>query len=334
MTELDRFDWLSKRVETAIDLKQRIIDPHHHLWNRGGSTYLAPELLADLTTSHNVVRSVFVECKANYDRSVDRHMAPVGETIFAAGEADAIEAAGGPKLAGIVAHADMMLGDAVEEVLAAHDAASGGRFRGIRHVASWDASGDIENGHSRPFEAMMRTDEFQRGVRKLAAMNFSFDAWLYHPQLPDLAALADAVPEATIILNHLGAPLAVGPYGRDPQATRLAWRASMKDVASRPNVMLKVGGIGMDDYFAMGWASLDAPPSSEQVADYWSSDVGWAIDTFGPGRCMFESNFPVDRQSLPYPVLWNAFQIMAAKYNAGERDRLFAGTAEEVYRLV
>jgi len=332
--ELDRFDWLARRVEAAVDPDQRIVDPHHHLWDRGGSTYLAQELLADLSGSHNVVKSVFVECMANYDRSAERHLKPVGETAFVAGEADATDAAGGPTVAGIVAHADMMLGEAVEEVLAAHEAAGGGRFRGIRHATAWDASDEVENGHSRPFEAMMRTDEFQAGVRKLAAMGFSFDAWLYHPQLPNLAALADAVPEATIIINHLGAPLAIGPYSRGSEAAGATWRSSMVDVASRPNVVLKVGGIGMDAYFGMGWSALKAPPSSEQVADHWSNDVRWCIDQFGPGRCMFESNFPVDRQALPYPVLWNAFQIMAAEYDQAERDRLFAGTAEEVYRLV
>ena len=331
--KLDRFDWLAQRVEPAVDPDQRIVDPHHHLWDRGGSTYLAPQLLADLTGSHNVVKSVFVECMANYDRSAERHMAPVGETEFVAGEADATDAAGGPTVAAIVSHANMMLGAGVEEVLAAHSEAAGGRFRGVRHAASWDASDEIENGHGKPFEAMMRTDDFQAGVRTLAAMSFSLDAWVYHPQLSDLAALADAVPEASIVLNHLGAPLRVGPYGRESEAAHRAWRAGMEEVAGRPNVTLKVGGIGLDTYFGMGWTELAAPPGSEQVAAYWSSDVHWCIDLFGPQRCMFESNFPVDRQALTYPVLWNAFQIMAADYDPTEQDRLFAGTAEEVYRL-
>ena len=331
--ELDRFDWLERRVEAALDPDQRIVDPHHHLWDRGGSTYLASELLADLTGSHNVVKSVFVECMANYDRSAERHLKPIGETAFVAAEADTTDAAGGPTVAGIVSHADMMLGDAVEEVLAAHAAVGGGRFRGIRHATSWDASDEVANGHTKPFEAMMRTDEFHAGIRRLAAMGFSFDAWLYHPQLPELGALADSVPEATIIINHLGAPLAIGPYGQDRSAAHAAWRSSMQDVASRPNVVLKIGGIGMDEYFGMGWSTLDAPPSSEEVAAYWSDDVRWCIDLFTPSRCMFESNFPVDRQTLPYPVLWNAFQIMAAEYDQAERDQLFAGTAEAVYRL-
>ena len=331
--DLDRFDWLALRQEAAIDPERRIVDAHHHLWNRGGSTYLAPQLLEDLTGTHNVVQSVFVECRASYDKTLEEHMAPVGETVFVAGEADATDARGGPTIAGIVSHADMMLGNAVEEVLAAHDAAGGGRFRGIRHATGWDPSDEVHNSHHHPFKQMMDIPEFRAGARSLARMGFSFDAWLFHPQLPELAALARALPELTIVLNHLGGPLGIGPYGRAREQARADWRASMRLVAVCPNVVLKVGGIGMDMYFATGWTDLDAPPGSEEVAEYWGDDVRFCIDTFGPDRCMFESNFPVDRQALTYPVLWNALQIMAAGYTDAEQDALFAGTAARVYRL-
>lgn len=331
--ELDRFDWLAKRNESAVDPNRRIVDPHHHLWQRGGGTYLAPELLADLTATHNVVKTVFVECRSKYDREAAAHMAPVGETVFVAREADATDAAGGPMIAGIVSHADMMLGDAVEEVLAAHDQAGGGRFRGIRHATSWDADPELGPGHSNPTEAMMDTPEFRAGVAKLAEMGFSFDAWLYFTQLGELDQLAKAVPAVSIVLNHLGGPLAIGPYADGRQQAHTAWRAGMTAVAQNENVVLKVGGIGMDNYFGLGWVDLPAPPSSEEVAARWSDDVRWCIDLFGPERCMFESNFPVDRQALPYPVLWNALQIMAASYTDAEQAELFAGTAERVYRL-
>lgn len=331
--ELDRFDWLALRREGAVDGARPIIDPHHHLWDRGGSTYLAPQLLDDLGATHNVVKTVFVECKACYDEAREAPMQPVGETVFAAAEAAAADAAGGPRIAGIVGHADMMLGEAAAEVLAAHDAAGGGRFRGIRHATAWDASDEVRNGHSRPFEQMMATGEFRAGVRTLAEMGFSFDAWLYHPQLPELAALAEAAPEATIVVNHLGGPLGIGPYRGDRSRVRADWRASMERLAARPNVFLKLGGIGMDAYFATGWAARAVPPGSEEVAEHWADDVRFGIDLFGPGRCMFESNFPVDRQTLTYPVVWNAFQIMASGYTDAEQDDLFSGTAARVYRL-
>ncbi len=336
--QLDRFDWLALRHEEAVDPHRRIVDPHHHLWverqwGRRMGPYLAPELLGDMTGSHNVVKSVFVDCRSSYYTEREPHMRPVGETVFVAAEADAADAAGGPTIAGIVSHADMLLGDAVEEVLAAHQAAGGGRFRGIRHATGWDASDEIHDSHHRPFEHMMGTPEFRAGVRKLGEMGFSFDAWLFHPQLRELAALASAVPETTIVLNHLGGPLAIGPYGRAREQARTDWRASMCRVATCENVVLKVGGIGMDMYYATGWAAAEVPPGSEEVAAQWGDDVRFCIDTFGPDRCMFESNFPVDRQTLTYPVLWNALQIMAAGYTDAEQDALFSGTATRAYRL-
>jgi L-fuconolactonase len=317
---LDRFDWLARTTEPAIDPDRPIVDAHHHLWDRGGSTYLAPELVADLTGSHNVIRSVFVECMSNYDLDRAEHLQPVGETEFVRREATATEEISGddgPTIGAIVGHADMMLGEAVEEVLAAHLDAGGGLFRGIRHATSWDASDEIREGHSRPFEQMMRTPEFQAGVRTLAGMGLSFDA----------------VPDATIVLDHLGGPLGIGPYAGDRDAVRAHWRPAMARVARRENVVVKIGGIGMEWYYGMGWAELPAPPGSEQVAAYWSDDVRYCIDTFGPDRSLAESNFPVDRATLPYSVLWNALQIMAGGYSDAEQDRIFSGTATEVYRL-
>ena len=331
--QLDRFDWLALRHEEALDPERPIVDAHHHLWERGGSTYLAPQLLEDMTGSHNVVKSVFVDCKSNYHTEGEPHMQPVGETVFVASEADTLDAAGEPTIAGIVSHADLLRGEAVEEVLAAHAAAGGGRFRGIRHATGWDPSDEVHNSHHRPFEHAMVMPEFRAGASTLARMGFSFDAWLFHPQLPELAVLARAVPELTIVLNHLGGPLAIGPYGRARQQSRADWRASMRLVAACESVVLKVGGIGMDMYYGTGWTAAAVPPGSEEVAAYWGDDVRFCIDTFGPDRCMFESNFPVDRQALTYPVLWNALQIMAAGYTDTEQDALFSGTATRVYRL-
>ena len=331
--QLDRFDWLALRHEEAVDPVRPIVDAHHHLWERGGSTYLAPQLLEDMTGSHNVVKSVFVDCKSNYHTEGEPHMQPVGETVFVASEADTLDAAGEPTIAGIVSHADLLRGEAVEEVLAAHAAAGGGRFRGIRHATGWDPSDEVPNSHHRPFEHAMGMPEFRAGASTLARMGFSFDAWLFHPQLGELALLAQAVPELTIALNHLGGPLAIGPYGRARQQSRADWKASMHLVAACENLVLKVGGIGMDMYYGTGWTAAEIPPGSEEVAKHWGDDVRFCIDTFGPDRCLFESNFPVDRQTLTYPVLWNALQIMAAGYTDTEQDALFSGTATRVYRL-
>lgn len=331
--DLDRFEWLAQRSEEAVDPDQRIVDAHHHLWDRGGSTYLANELLADTGSTHNITHTVFVECRSKWNKDATEAMAPVGETRFVAGEAAEMAERDGADIGAIVSHADLTLGDAVGEVLAAHDQAGAGLFRGIRHATAWSADPAAHNAHTGSTEAMMGTDAFVAGARRLASMGFSFDAWLYHTQIGELVALARTVPDLTIVLDHLGGPLNVGRYAESRPETNAAWRESMRAAAGCDNIVLKVGGIGMDNIYATGWSALERPPSSQEVADYWSDDVRFCIDTFGPSRCMMESNFPVDRQSLPYSVLWNALQIMAADYTDAERDDLFYGTATRTYRI-
>ena len=331
--ELDRFDWLSLRSEAAIDPIQPIIDPHHHLWNRNDSTYLANELLADTGSTHNVTHTVFVECRSKWDRDAEPHMAPVGETRFVAGEAAEMAERDGAVIGAIVSHADLQLGDAVAEVLAAHEKEGAGLFRGIRHATPWDADPQVHNAHTGSTEHMMQSPEFIAGARTLASLGYNFDAWLYHHQIGELVELAEAVPELPIVLDHLGGRIGVGPYAERRDQVLGDWTQAMTAAAACPNIVLKVGGIGMDNTFGTGWSEFHRPPTSEQVAEYWSDDVSWCIDTFGPSRCMFESNFPVDRQSLPYAVLWNAMQIMASDYSAAEQADLFAGTAARVYRI-
>lgn len=331
--ELDRFEWLSLRTEAAIDPTQQIIDPHHHLWNRNDSTYLANELLADTGNTHNVTHTVFVECRSKWDRTAEPHLAPVGETRFVAGEAAEMAERDGAVIGAIVSHADLTLGEAVGEVLAAHEAVGAGLFRGVRHATPWDEDPRAHNAHTGSTQHMMQSADFVAGARTLASMGYRFDSWLYHHQIHELVELARAVPELPIVLDHLGGRLGIGGYGERRDQVHVAWKTAMTAAAQCPNIVLKVGGIGMDDTFGTGWSALPTPPSSEQVAEYWSDDVRWCIDTFGPERCMFESNFPVDRQSLPYPVLWNAMQIMARNYTDAEQAKLFVGTAARTYDI-
>ncbi len=333
MASYERDEWLAKRVETAIDADRQIIDPHHHLWDRDGSTYLAAELTADATASHNVTHTVFVECSTEYDETSATEMAPVGETRFVAEQTNDAKQIGGVQICAIVGHADLSLGSAVEEVLAAHDQAGQGLFRGVRHGTNWSPHRSVKNGHHNPSQHLLADPTFRAGVSKLAEMGFSFDAWLYFDQISELADLARDVPECTIVLDHLGGPLGIGPHDAARAEMAEVWRRGIADVASCDNVVLKVGGLGMEHYFGTPWSERDAPPSSEEVAAYWNDMVHVAIDAFGPSRCMFESNFPVDRQTLPYTVLWNAFQILATPYSAAEQDELFVGTANRAYRI-
>jgi predicted TIM-barrel fold metal-dependent hydrolase len=326
--------WLARTTEEPLDPQRPIIDPHHHLWDRGlvSGRYLSEELNAD-TSTHNVVKTVFVECKAEYRTDGPEHLQPVGETEFVVASGAASVAAGGVEIAGIVSHADLTLGDAVEEVLAAHEAAGAGRFRGIRHASNFDAADELHNSHHNAGPHLLADPNFREGFTKLGAMGYSFDAWLYSPQLPQLIDLVQAHPDTPVVLDHIGAPVAVGPYAAKRPEILEAWRADLAELAKHPQVTVKVGGIGMNRYLGGGWPGLDAPPSSQTLADYWAPELRYVIDTFGPARSMFESNFPVDRESGTYVVLWNTFKRVAEPYSEAEKTELFHDAAARAYRL-
>lgn len=330
MTEHD--DWLARTVEAPIRPDRPIIDPHHHLWERPGNRYTVDELAADVADL-NVVATVFVECMAAYRTDGPESMRPVGETEFVAAQADLASAHGGPTIAAIVAFADLTLGDAVDEVLAAHVDAAGGRFRGIRHAAGWDPSPDIKASHTNPPPDLYADESFRAGFARLGARGFRFDAWQYHPQLCGLVDLCRAHPEVPVILDHIGAPMGIGPYTDRSDEVDAAWRPVMADLAACQNVTLKVGGIGMNRYYGGGWPDRPVPPTSEELAAHWHDRLVWCIDTFGPDRCMFESNFPVDRESCSYTVLWNTFERIAERYTADEQRLLFHDTAARAYEL-
>jgi predicted TIM-barrel fold metal-dependent hydrolase len=325
---------MSVVTEPALEPTLPICDPHHHLWDRAGSRYVLDELLADLGQGHRVVSTVFVECMSEYRITGPKALRPVGETEFV--ERIAAEAArrGGSTpavAAGIVGYADLTLGAAVDQVLEAHLAASP-RFRGIRHAAGWHASRDIRNSHTDPPPGLLLDAKFREGFSRLSRHGLSFDAWHYHPQLDELADLAAAFPDTTIVLDHFGGPLGIGPYeGRQDEVYR-DWRRSIATVAAHPNVVVKLGGLAMP-INGFGWHKRPSPPSSEELAASQRPYHEATIDLFGPERCMFESNFPVDRVSCSYSVLWNAFKRIAAGASAAEKAALFHDTAARVYRV-
>jgi L-fuconolactonase len=325
--------WLARTVEEPLVPDRAIVDPHHHLWDRPGDRYLIQDLHADTGAGHHVVQTVFVECAAAYRTEGPPELRPVGETEFVAAQAALARERGGAQIAGIVGFADLTLGDAVDEVLAAHVEAGDGLFRGIRHAAGWSADPRIKNSHSDPVEHLLADPAFRRGFARLGALGLRFDAWLYHPQLPDLVDLCRAHPEVPVILDHIGAPMGIGPYTGRRAEVDAEWRPSMRSLAQCPNVTLKVGGIGMNRYYGGGWPDRAAPPGSEELVAYWGDQLRFCIDTFGPDRCMFESNFPVDRESCSYVVLWNTFERIAADYTPTEQSALFHDTATRTYAL-
>lgn len=329
--------WLAKQpAEPILEPELPIIDTHHHLWHRPDHRYLLEDFLADAGTGHNVVATVFIECHAMYRADGPVEMRPVGETEFVAGMA-AMSASGtyGPTrvAAGIVGFADLTLGDRVEPVLEAHIRAGGGRFRGVRHAGGWDASDVIGNSHGITAPGLFQRSDFRVGLRRLVDLGLSFDAWVFHPQLGDAIDLARAFPDANIVMGHVGGPLGYGPYAGKRDDVFRSWKASMTELAKCPNVTLKLGGMMMR-LAAYPYRDLPAPPSSAELASFWGPYITTGIELFGADRCMFESNFPVEKMGIGYAALWNAFKRLTENASPHEKQAMYTGTARRVYRLM
>jgi predicted TIM-barrel fold metal-dependent hydrolase len=320
--------------EEVLDPLRPIVDPHHHAWDHPGSRYLFPELLSDLGSGHDIVQTMFVECGSMYRATGPVPMRVVGEVEFANGIA-AMSASGqyGPceVISGMVAAADLTLGEAIRPVLEAERDAAGQRLRGIRVSSTWDGAalnGFTSNTANRD---LLASDGFRRGFALLAPMGLTFDAWCYHPQLGDVAALARAFPDTTIIVDHLGGPLRIGPYAGRDREVFAAWKAAILTLAKCPNVFMKLGGLGMPTFTRRDPSA--PPPISAQLTAEWAPYIATAIESFGAGRCMFESNFPVDKATCDYRTLWNIFKTVSQGCSEDEKTALFSGTARRAYGL-
>ncbi|MGC2414681.1 MAG: amidohydrolase family protein [Stellaceae bacterium] len=330
-------DWLAQTQEPAVEPEIAICDPHHHFWDFRleripYQRYLLHELAADVNCGHAVRSTVFIEARAMYRPDGPIEMRPVGEVEFVQGLA-AASATGlyGPCRAAsaIVGHADLKLGDRVEPVLEALQAASPNRFRGIRHTVTWDPHPEVGN---RETQGVLASAGYRAGARVLARMGLSLDTGVCFPQLPELADFARAVPDVTIILNHLGGLNRVGPFANRDEEVLAAWKKGIAAVASCPNVNLKLGGIGMPR-LGFGWHAREKPIGSEELAAAMAPYMTYCIEQFGPERCMFESNFPVDKVSFSHLILFNAFKRFSKGYSAAERAALFHDTAARAYRI-
>jgi L-fuconolactonase len=330
-----RLDWLALHREEILDPALPIVDPHHHLWDRKGNPYFFFDLMRDIDSGHNIRATVAVEAGAMYRRDGPAEMRPVGETEFVNGAA-AMSASGdyGDRrvCAGIVGHADLLLGKKVVPVLDGLIRAGGGRFRGVRYINAWHPDPAARASLANPPPHVLGNAAFREGFTQLAPLGLSFDAWMYHTQLPELVDLARAFPDTTIILNHVGGAIGIGPYAGKRDAVFAEWRTNLRELALCPNVHVKVGGLGMR-LFGFDFASRARPPSSEDLATSWRPYVETCIEIFGPVRCMFESNFPVDKGTCSYAVLWNTFKRITTASSPAEKQSLFSGTASKVYRL-
>ena len=333
-------DWLALTEETPIEPDLPICDPHHHFWDHRPARlpyqrYLLHELLGDINSGHNVCSTVFIETRAMYRTEGPEELRPVGEIEFVQGLAAAsVSGIYGPSRAAsaIVGHANLHLGDAVEPVLEALQSASPNRFRGIRHTVTWDPNQDIANTAAQNGQGQLLDQKFRLGAKVLAKMGLSFDAWLYFPQLPELADFARAIPDLTIVLNHIGGLLRTGPYAdRDDEVIR-EWKNGISEVAQCPNVFVKLGGIGQPRT-GYDWHARTNPIGSEELSATMSPFMNYCIEQFTPERCMFESNFPPDKVGYSYNVLFNAFKRLSVDYSAKDRSDMFHDNAVRVYQI-
>jgi L-fuconolactonase len=330
-----RNDWLARRTEEILEPDLPIIDPHHHLWVRPNYSYLFPDLLADVGSGHKIHATMFEQAGSMYRDDGPEELKSLGETQFVCGVA-AMSASGkfGPTrcIAGMVGYVDLRLGARAKGLIERHIAISDGRIRGVRNSSTWSDDPTLKPFASNAPQGLLLDKSFREGFAALVGLDLTFDAWMFQTQLSDVIDLARAFPQARIVLNHVGGPVAVGPYaGKRDEAFRV-WRDKIKEIAGFPNTYVKLGGLGMK---MPGFDFVDKPepPSSQDLANAWRPYIETCIAAFGPQRSMFESNFPVDKGSCSYQVLWNAFKRIAAGYSADEKTALFSGAAKKAYRL-
>jgi predicted TIM-barrel fold metal-dependent hydrolase len=325
-------EWLSQHTEDILDPDREIVDPHHHLWHQEATLYDLDDLWGDTGGGHNITQTVFVECGSSYRDTGPDHLKPVGETEYVAERAKRSASTGGKAtISGIVARADLDHNN-LDETLDAHAEAGGDLFKGIRHAGAHAHHPEILSIPGGAPDDLYERPAFRQGVAGLGERGLTYDTWHYHYQNKAFLDLAKAVPDTTMILDHFGTPLGVGPYEEKREEIFAAWKDDVAAIAECPNVVAKIGGLAMPDN-GFGWNTRATPPSSDEFAEAQSRYYLHMIACFGPERCMFESNFPVDRLSISYPILWNGLKKIANGFSDAEKDQMFSGTAKRVYRL-
>lgn len=325
-------EWIAQVPEQALDPGREIIDPHHHLWDQANLTYTLDQLHGDTGAGHNVVQTVFVECNSSYLTDGPEHLRPIGETRYVAQNAErSAELTDNATISAIVAHADLTHPD-LDEILDAHEEAGRGLFRGIRDAGAWDPHPEALLIPPPANKGLFADETFRRGVARLGERGLTYDSWHFHHQNLEFRDLAAAVPGTTMVLDHFGTPLGVGPYADSRETIFDQWKDDIAAIAECPNVVAKLGGLAMPDN-GFGWFGRQTPPTSDEFVAAQARYYHHTIECFGADRCMFESNFPVDRLSIGYTVLWNGLKKIAERYSPQEQDAMFLETAKRVYRL-
>jgi L-fuconolactonase len=333
-------DWLNQTIEETIEPDLPICDPHHHFWDYRFERipyqrYLLDELINDTSSGHNITSTVFVEARSMYNLSSSDNFKTINEVEFVNGlsAASASGLYGKTKAAtSIVGHANLNLGKKVEPVLEALIAASPSRFKGVRHTITWDNNPEIENNPMYKSSEQMSSSSFLEGAQVVSKLGLTFESWMYFHQLPQLLNLAKTVPDLPIIINHVGGLIQIGPYSNQRQEVITIWKKNITELAKCPNVVIKLGGLGMP-VTGHDWHLRNIPVGSIELANDMAPYLDFCIDKFGPSRGMFESNFPVDKVSFSYNILYNAFKIYSKNYSQSERASLFHNTAAKIYSI-
>lgn len=335
---LELRDWHARSIrEPALEPALPIVDPHHHLYGAATDSqhYRVEDLAQDLACGHRVIGTVYVEAfESGWHTGGPSSMRSVGEVemIVDANAGSAPIADGGCEVAaGIVSNVDLRLADELDAVLHAHLSAAQGRLRGVRQSAAHD-DGVVGNFiHNAP-RHLLSDPRFLRGFACLERFGLSFDALVFHTQLAELVELADAFPQTSLVLNHVGTFIGVAAYRSRRAAHFAEWERGLRRLADRPNVTVKIGGMGMP-IFGFGFEQSSAPATSHELAQAWRPFIDVTVEAFGTQRCMFEGNFPMDSQSCGYAELWNAFKVATRAWSHAERSALFYRTACRAYRL-
>ena len=325
-------EWLALVEEPIVDPERDIIDPHHHLWHDEGDVYLLDHLWSDTGSGHRIVSTVYVEAGSEYLADGPEHLRPTGETAFVMDIAAESRNGPGPEIAGIVAFADLASGDLLFETLDRHAEIAGALFCGIRHCAAHAKHPECLSIPGRAPEGLMADSAFREGAAVLGRRGLPFDSWHYFYQNREFLELARATPQTTFVLDHFGTPLGVGPYAEQREEMFRQWNRDIADIAECENVVAKLGGLAMPDN-GFGWDKAATPARSDEIVDAHRDYYLHTIDCFGPDRCMMESNFPVDKRSVSYHVLYNALKKIVADFSESEKDAMFSGTAGRVYGL-
>ena len=332
-------DWLKLNIEEPIDQKLAIIDPHHHLWDLDFGRYIHEDFLSDIKISgHNVLASVYIMSSANtkiYDKVLPKEYETIPEIVFACQEAEKANNAISSKCKineTIVGSLDLRYGEKLIPVIEKGISISNGKLKGIRMLLAAHSDPSISSGAVKTPLGIMKEPKFLEGAKILQKYNLSLDFWIHHTQLNEMEFVAKSLPELTIILNHVGGPIHLGPYEGKKALTHREWRHSMMRLATLPNVSVKLGGLGMA-VNGSKFYNNPIPPSSDELCESWKPWIFETLNLFGFERCMFESNFPVDKGSCSYGNLWNAFKKISKSMSEDEKNKLFYKNAAKIYKI-